>query len=122
MNIIYNKGLKKELLNAIKSRQYTREQLISMYQELNKRQSNKNSGMRNAMLAFAVCAVFVLGASVMNSPDMMMIIFPLLACIVVFIVAFSYLKINFVNKAKRQFMDALEIGYPELVEEFKYFQ
>lgn len=118
MYLIYNKGLNKDILNAIKNREYSHAQLISIYQEIYHSKSNKNKGMRNAMVAFAICVVFILCASMMKNSSSKMPFLMLITFVIVFFIVFAYIKINLVNKSKRQFMNALQKGYPELIDEF----
>lgn len=117
-SLVYNKGLSKEVLNAIKNREYTKEELVSISQELNLKKSNKNKGMRSAMIIFALCAIFVLGTAFMTVPNSRLLFLTLIGFAVIFIVTFIFLKINFVNKAKRQFINALQTAYPEFKYEF----
>ena len=118
MYIMYNKGLHKELLNEIRNRKLTHEQLMSIYQDVCQRKANKNKGMRNAMFAFLMCAIFILCLGMLQSSDSKMGILMLITFVIVFLIVFVYIKLNFVNKTKRQFMSALEEGYPEFMDEF----
>ncbi|MEG0361484.1 MAG: hypothetical protein RR602_07615 [Longicatena sp.] len=119
MWFIYNKGLKKEVLDSIKNRKYSYEQLVSMFKEINNKWETKNKGISTAMIGFGLCAIFVLATSVMNSINTVGMLPVVIAILVVFIIAFSFVKINFVNKAKRQFINAIKKGYPELVKDFE---
>ncbi|MEG0155929.1 MAG: hypothetical protein RR678_11225 [Lachnospiraceae bacterium] len=116
---VYNKGLDKGVLNSIRNREYSQKQLVAMFQELNNKKNKRNKGVMVAMVAFALCATFVLMTSMMNPANTAGIIPTVIAILVVFVIAFCFIKVNMVNKAKNQFMNALKKGYPELVGQFE---
>ncbi|MEG0022489.1 MAG: hypothetical protein RR745_06475 [Bacilli bacterium] len=120
MWFIYNKGLKKEVLDSIKNREYSHEQLVSMFQELNQKWEIRKKGISTAMIIYGLCTTFVLATNIMNPVNTGGILLIVIASLNIFIIAFVFIKINIVNKSKRQFTSAIKKGYPELEKEFEF--
>mgnify|MGYP003106638018 CR=1 FL=1 len=106
--VIYNKGLPKSMLQKIKNREYTLDEIHSMYQILKRNHDAKQKGWIRAMIILIIC----------QQQTFMVYLFSIGFVAVLCILILVYAKINAVNKEIKQFQKALEIGYPELAERF----
>lgn len=118
--VIYNKGLPKSMLQKIKNREYTLDEIHSMYQILKRNHDTKQKGWIRAMIILIICIVGVggLGMTTVQQQTLMVYLFSIGFVAVLCILILVYAKINAVNKEIKQFQKALEIGYPELAERF----
>ena len=118
--VIYNKGLPKSMLEKIKNREYTLDEIHSMYQVIKRNHDAKQKGWIRAMIILIICIVGVGGLGITKVQQQALIVylfsigFVAGLCILILI----YAKINAVNKEMNQLQKALEIGYPELAERF----
>ena len=117
ITFIYNKGLSKELLTGIENRSYSPEELISIHTQLKNRYANKKTGMTRALAMVAVCAVVVMAMGLMgSSADPTSSIVMIIVLIALIAAAMFFVKKNFVDKAKNQFIKAVKKGYPDMAE------
>ena len=114
-SLIYNKGLSKELLNNIENGKFSTEEIFKFYHEILKQNAQKKKGFNLAAMMFGICAIFVIFIG-MSASSGGSIFIGFIAIIIVGAIALGYIKVNFVEKAKKQFVNAVHKGYPELVE------
>lgn len=115
--IIYNRGLTKEVKMNIENRKYTVEEVSSIYKEISISSSNRNTGFKRVIAILIVLSIFFILVPMLSSPSNATI-FILMICIVLIVFAMLYVQLNIVNKTKKQFIKAVEKGYPELLDQF----
>ena len=118
--VIYNKGLPKSMLEKVKNREYTLDEIHSMYQVIKRNHDAKQKGWIRAMIILIICIVGVggLGITKVQQQALIVYLFSIGFVAVLCILILIYAKINAVNKEMNQLQKALEIGYPELAERF----
>lgn len=121
---VYNQGLKKEVINKIQNHQYSNDELKYIYEEILRTNKKRNQGLKIAMILLFCCFLMMVISSFykmfksLSSGEHMSISFLFILAIPCLSLVVLYAKYNLVEKSKRQFMSALEIGYPELKEQF----
>lgn len=117
--VYFGKSLNKDIRKAIKNREYTHEQLVLINKEVSKNQLNDNKGLHTAITValFTFILMRVLSFSKVSNKDPMLSVMSILPVLVIVALIF-FMKINFVDKPKRQFLKAVKRGYPEYYDEF----
>lgn len=118
--VYIGKSLNKDIRKAIKNREYTHEQLVLIHKDVSKNQSNDNKGLQRAIIVVLFSFIFMTIISFIKMADRNPRFFIMRVLSILILVALiGFMKINFVNKPKRQFLKAIKIGYPEYYDEFK---
>lgn len=115
----YNKGLPQEILKAIEGKQYSVEELIVLHGKIKQDYANKAKGYARALVAMLLCAGLVLFLGLLSpstNPTVSWIL--ALAFAGILLVVATFLKRNWRDKCKRQFVRAVQKGYPELAGDF----
>lgn len=123
---VYNTGLNKEVINKIQNHQYSNDELKYIYEEILKTNKKRNQGLKIAMISLGVCflmmaiSFFYKMIKYSSSGISMKFVSPLfILAIPCLLLVLLYAKYNLVEKSKRQFMNALKQGYPELTKQFE---
>lgn len=117
--IYLGKSLNDDIRKAIKNREYTHEQLVLIYKDVSKNQFNDNKGLQRAITVVLFIFILMPILSFIKTPnkDLMLLIMKIIP-ILIMVALIAFMKINFVDKPKRQFLKAVKIGYPEYYDEF----
>ena len=108
------------MLEKIKNREYTLDEIHSMYQVIKRNHDAKQKGWIRAIIILIICIVGVggLGITKVQQQALIVYLFSIGFVAVLCILILIYAKINAVNKEMNQLQKALAIGYPELAERF----
>lgn len=117
--VYVEKSLDKDIRKAIENREYTHEQLVLINKKLSNNQSNDNKGLYTAIIValFSFILMPTLSFIKLQNREPRFFIMRVLPILVI-VALIVFMKINFVNKPKRQFLKAIKIGYPEYYDEF----
>lgn len=119
IGFIFNKGLPKELLKKIENREYTDEELRRLYATLKHKNATRAKGFSAALSIAIVCFAFISVLTMMNRPNSQgASVWSVFITGAILVLCMVFVKFNFRDKEKRQFMKAVKKGYPEMAERF----